>query len=142
MYVIKMNKDKTLITTVRANVYRGEKNADTLVFLLPEKYDNKNLADCKVNIEYSLQDGTVKYEQLLPESEMYNGYYKYCLDISTEITDKVGTVYINLNCVDSSNDFLLKTSVVSIDVMENKNVDILYGDTTSNDNGEFDLIEF
>lgn len=40
MYAIKMNEDKSLITTVQATIYQNEKNADTLVFLLPKYYED------------------------------------------------------------------------------------------------------
>lgn len=56
MYVIKMNEDKSLETTVEATIYQNEKNADTLVFLLPRLYEEVNLANCIALLRYILPD--------------------------------------------------------------------------------------
>lgn len=77
MYVIKMNDDKSLETTVEATIYQNEKNADTLVFLLPRLYEEVNLADCIVLLRYLLPDGTGKSEELEMSPVPYNqNYYR------------------------------------------------------------------
>ena len=53
-----MNEDKSLETTVEATIYQNEKNADTLVFLLPRLYEEVNLANCIALLRYILPDGT------------------------------------------------------------------------------------
>ena len=41
MYAIKMEDDKSLTTTIHSTIYQGEKNADTLVFVVPMMYEDE-----------------------------------------------------------------------------------------------------
>lgn len=124
MYVIKMNSDndKSLVATIKANIYQGEKKADTLVFLLPKYYEDKNLSNCTLLLRYILPNGIGKSEELEMDVEPYKEYYKYRLKISTRLTDVCGKIELWLSAVDFHDNFILKTSTTYIDVIPTKNI--------------------
>lgn len=64
MYAVKMNVDKSLQTTIKATIYQYDKNADTLVVLLPMTYEDKNISDCTVLLRYILPNEVGKSEEL------------------------------------------------------------------------------
>ena len=64
MYAIKMNDDKSLTTTIKSTIYQYEKNADTLVFLVPMSYEDINLANCTMLLRYIAPNGIGKSEEL------------------------------------------------------------------------------
>jgi len=39
VYVIKMANDKSLVNTIKSTIYRGELNANRILFLLPNEWD-------------------------------------------------------------------------------------------------------
>ena len=55
MYALKMEDGKELITTVRGTIYQNERNADTLVFLLPRTYEGTDMADCSLLMQRKLK---------------------------------------------------------------------------------------
>lgn len=123
MYVIKMNDDKSLETTVEATIYQNEKNADTLVFLLPRLYEEVNLADCIVLLRYLLPDGTGKSEELEMSPLPYNqNYYRYNLKINTRLTETAGAIELWLCALNLYDDIVLKTGTAAIEVAPVKEI--------------------
>lgn len=123
MYAIKMNEDKSLVTTIQSTIYQNEKNADTLVFLLPKYYEEENLADCAVLLRYLLPDGTGKSEKLKIEPEPYNdNYYRYRLSITSTLTETVGTVELWLEIINMYDNLVLKSGTVFIKITPSKDI--------------------
>ncbi|MCM1224804.1 MAG: hypothetical protein NC548_61180 [Lachnospiraceae bacterium] len=123
MYVIKMNDDKSLETTVETTIYQNEKNADTLVFLLPRLYEEVNLADCVVLLRYLLPDGTGKSEELEMALIPYNqNYYRYNLKMNTRLTAEAGTIELWLCALSLYDDVVLKTGTATIEVTPVKEI--------------------
>lgn len=121
MHVIKMNADKSLVTTVRANIYQGENNADTLVFLVPMTYESINLASCQMLVWYKTPNNVEHFEGLYVDSEPYKNHYRYRLGITSEITSVPGRIELRLTAVDTDNDIVLKSdsSFISVIPMSN-----------------------
>ena len=124
LYVIKMdsNNDKSLITTIKSKIYQGERNADTLVFLVPMEFENQNLADCTMLLRYILPDGTGKSEELELDVEPYNNHYRYKLKTSSKFTEISGKVELWLSAVDMYDNFILKSGSMFIDILPSKNI--------------------
>lgn len=124
MYAIKLESDKSLVTTVCSTIYQGEKKADTLVFLLPKTYDAINLADCTLLLRYILPDGTGQTEELLmhpiPHNESYN---QYLLDISTRFTEQAGEIELWLTLVDFNSDVVLESGTAIVTVHEVRSIE-------------------
>lgn len=112
-----MNEDKSLETTVEAMIYQNEKNADTLVFLLPRLYEEVNLANCIALLRYILPDGTGKSEELEMSPVPYNqNYYRYNLKMNTRLTETAGTIELWLCVLSLYDDVVLKTGTAIIEV--------------------------
>lgn len=123
MYAIKMDEDKSLVTTIHSTIYQYEKNADTLVFLLPKSYEEENLADCAVLLRYILPDGTGKSEELEIEPEPYNDrYYRYRLGITSTLTETVGTIELWLDINNMYNNLVLKSGTAFIEITPAKDI--------------------
>lgn len=126
MRIIKMNDDKSLVTTVRTPIYQNENNADTLKFLLPTSYENEDIADCVVLIMYQHADQVETFEELGFVPELYKGYYQYTLKVDTRLTSIAGRVKVRLNIVNTDKDFVLKSGHTFIDIIpmnNNPNID-------------------
>lgn len=136
MRIIKMNDDKSLVTTVRAPIYQNENNADTLKFLLPTSYENEDIANCTVLLMYQHSDNLESFEELGFVPELYKGYYQYTLKVDTKLTSIAGRVKIRLNIVNTEDDFVLKSGHTFIDI-------ISMNDSPNIDNGnKNDIIDF
>lgn len=123
MYAIKMSEDKSLVTTVQATIYQNEKNADTLVFLLPKFYEEENLADCTILLRYLLPDGIGKSEELEMSPIPYNKeYYRYNLKVNTRITAIPGIIELWLCAINLHDDVVLKTGTTTIEVTAVKEI--------------------
>lgn len=123
MYAIKMNEDKSLETTVEATIYQNEKNADTLVFLLPRYYEGENLADCNILLRYLLPDGIGKSEELEMSPLPYNKeYYRYNLKLNTRLTAMPGKLELWLCAINLHDDVVLKTGTATIEIAPVKEI--------------------
>ena len=100
MYAIKMEDTKELITTIHGTIYQNEKNADTLVFLLPRVYDETDMADCTVLMRYVLPSGSGRSEEIEMDPVPYSDeYYRYRLKLTTKFTSEFGTVMLWLTAL-------------------------------------------
>lgn len=122
MYVIKMNNDKSLNATIKSTIYQGEKNADTLVFLVPTEYEDKRVADCTLLLRYILPNGVGRSEELEPIAEKCKGYYQYRLKVSTRLTDVAGNIELWISAVDFNDNYILKSGTTHIDVVPTKKI--------------------
>lgn len=123
MYVIKMNEDKSLQTTIHTNIYQGEKNADTLIFLIPKLYGNQNIADCDLLLRYILPNGYGRSESLEIALEPYNAnYYRYDLKVGTKLTDVPGDIELWLSAISLNDNVVFKTNSVGLTVLPAKDI--------------------
>lgn len=122
MYVLKMNNDKSLVATITASIYQGERNADTLSFLIPVAYEDKNIADCTLLLRYILPNGVGRSEELELDAEPYKNYYRYRLKVSTRLTDVPGSIELWVSAVDFNDSYILKSGTAHINVLPTKRV--------------------
>lgn len=123
MYAIKMDNNKELITTVRGTIYQNEKRADTLVFLIPSTYEEKDMADCTVLLRYVLPSGSGRSEEIEMDPEPYNEeYYRYRLKLSTRFTSEFGMVKLWLTAVSLDNQVLMESSELTVPVLQRRDI--------------------
>ena len=123
MYVIKMEADKALVTTIHSIIYQGEKNSDTLVFILPRKYEDVSISDCTMLLRYILPNGIGRSEEI----EMYplphnDDYYQYRLKANTRFTAMHGTIKLWLTLLSLTDEILLTTDATTIEITPTKNI--------------------
>lgn len=128
MYAIKMNDDKSLITTIKATIYQHEKNADTLVFLLPQTYEQIDLANCTTLIRYILPNGVGKSEELEMDPEPYKTYYKYRLKITSSLTNVAGKIELWLSSIDLQDNLVFRSGAVNIEILPSKDISDYFSD--------------
>lgn len=98
MYAIKMNDDKTLVTTSRASIYRGDRDCDMLVFYLPVGYDEVSIADCTVSLNYILPNAEdISEIDLGIPVRLYKGYLVYELSVDEKLTARSGDITVWLD---------------------------------------------
>lgn len=122
MYAIKMNEDKSLMTTVKSKIYQNEKNADTLVFLVPMHYEDKNIAECTVILRYILPNKVGRSEELEMCPEPYKDYYQYRLKVSSTLTNIPGKIELWLSIIDANDDLLMKSDNIFVTVYPTKDI--------------------
>lgn len=122
MYAIKMNNDKSLTTTIKATIYQHEKNADTLVFLVPTTYDDIDMADCTMLIRYILPNGIGKSEELEMDPEPYKTYYQYRLKVTTAVTSVPGKIELWLSAIDLQDNVIFKSGTAFIEISPSKDI--------------------
>lgn len=140
LYIIKMTEDKTLITTVKTNVYQGEENADMLRFLIPKIYDNKDISTCNVFLKYILPDEENEDSiKLTLTDDNYKDFYCYATAIDISLTKSVGIVKLRIGIINEKDDFTLKTSEVYMNV---RPVIIITDDEDDNDDDDVNGLHF
>lgn len=124
MYAIKMEEDKSLTTTIQSTIYQGDKNADTLVFLIPQKYEENSLSDCDILLRYILPNGIGCSEELamypIPHNE---DYYQFRLSVASRFTDEFGDIELWLTAVNFNDDILFKTDTTIVTITPHKVID-------------------
>jgi len=123
LYAIKMGTDKSLTTTIHSTIYQGEKNADTLVFIVPKYFEEKNIADCDMLLRYILPNGCGKSEGLIMDAEPYNkDYYKFHLSVETRFTKVPGNIEVWLTAIDMYDNVVVKSGTTMVPITESKDI--------------------
>ena len=139
MYALKMEDGKELITTVRGTIYQYERNADTLVFLLPQKYEETDMADCTVYMRYVLPSGSGYSETIEMDPVPYSEeYYRYRLKAASRFTKEFGMITLWLTALKHDSEVLLETGDAVVPVLERKNIDEFLSD---DDKSKIDLMD-
>ena len=139
MYALKMEDGKELITTVRGTIYQHERNADTLVFLLPQKYEETDMADCTVYMRYVLPSGSGYSETIEMDPIPYSDeYYRYRLKAASRFTKEFGLITLWLTALKHDSEVLLETGDAVVPVLERKNIDEFLSD---DDKSKIDLLD-
>ena len=119
MYAIKMEDDKSLTTTIHSTIYQGEKNADTLVFVVQMMYEDTNLADCTLLLRYVLPNGKGYSEELAMYPIPHNKeYYQFRLSATSHFTENVGDIDLWLTAVNFEDDIVLHTDTATVTVTQ------------------------
>lgn len=128
MYVIKMENDKSLVTAIKSTIYRGELNANRILFLLPNEWEEHLLADYGVRLDYITPDGIGNSEMLAPEQDSYKGYLQFYVPVDSPMTDQEGAVELWLSILDMDETLVIKTGSNYLFVEERKTISDYYPD--------------
>lgn len=102
MYVILVNNDNTMSAPLKQRIMQRSKLVDDLWFLVPELYNNINMNDCIVCLEYLLPvSKQYKTEILSLCSDKYEDHLKYVLPLDTELTSEAGDIELQLTFLKS-----------------------------------------
>lgn len=119
---IKMNDDKSLVITIPTTIYRGERNADLITFLVPSEYEGKNMADCAFLMRYINPNNVGKSEALAYKPEKYKNYLQFSTVVNTRLTDCEGDITLWLTAMDNDDAVILKTGEAIVTVESSKDI--------------------
>ena len=128
---ILIKKDKTLHKTKYRVIYEKENRADTIQFLIDKDFF-EYIEDCNIMLQVLLPypdeehgtDVTGKMRYMEIEPELYKGYYRMTLPITTVLTKEPGEVvmwFMFFNTTDPNNIILIKTDSTKIEITPTKN---------------------
>ena len=128
---ILIKKDKTLKKTKYRVIYEKENRADTIQFLIDKDFF-EYIEDCNIMLQVLLPypdeehgtDVTGKMRYMEIEPELYKGYYRMTLPITTVLTKEPGEVimwFMFFNTTDPNNIILIKTDSTKIEITPAKN---------------------
>ena len=96
----RMDPQKRLVCTTKATIYQNESSVDAISFLLPIKYDELDIGDCIVAIEYVDPTSATQVEILEKDEEPYNEqYYRYTFPITSKFTKVAGDINFVLEII-------------------------------------------
>ena len=128
---ILIKKDKTLKKTKYRVIYEKENRADTIQFLIDKDFF-EYIENCNIMLQVLLPypdeehgtDVTGKMRYMEIEPELYKGYYRMTLPITTVLTKEPGEVvmwFMFFNTTDPNNIILIKTDSTKIEITPTKN---------------------
>lgn len=117
MYTIVMNKDKSLVATVKSVIYQRDKLVDKIKFYIPTTYDDISLEDFTARLKYIDQNGIVHSEDLVAVESDKEDFIKFVIDVDTNLTRYAGTIRIHL-------------TLNKVDMKEGKEYSLNTGETT------------
>ena len=99
MYTIIMNKDKSLTTTERTNIYQRDKLADNMQFLFPQTYGLIDLTQSIITLAYVDQGNIPHVEVLQKDLELYKDKVRCTLPVDTALTRFAGDIVIYFSII-------------------------------------------
>lgn len=106
-YVILVNDDNSMTITQKRRIMQRSKLVDDLWFLVNPTYNDKNMSNFTVLLEYVLPNSRKYCSDILElSSYRYNNYLKYVLPVDTELTAEPGDIELQLTfaCADIDDD--------------------------------------
>lgn len=133
MYIIKMNPDKSLLTTKEATIYQNEKNADTLAFLIPKEYDGEKTSECSLHLGYFLPEGSVGTILLKQDAQSdFKNYDSYSFKLTSPFTDFPGKVRLWL-VMKKGDSVVLKSGYSFLNILPSGKFEYQTGEDSSED---------
>lgn len=100
MYVILVNNDNTLSAPKKERIVQRSKLFDNFWILVPQDYNEHDMSNCTVLLEYLKPiSKDYKTEILVLSKEKYKDHLKYVLPIDTEFTKESGTLELTLTFI-------------------------------------------
>lgn len=100
MYTILICDDNSLMTTKRERIMQRSKLVDNLQFLAPRFYNEHDMSEYTVQLEYILPCSRKYCTEILRLSEeMYKDHLRYLLPFDTKLTSESGSIEIQLTFV-------------------------------------------
>lgn len=122
MYTIRFNEDKSLRQTEKRTIYQYEDNVDSLLFLLPQTYEDVIFKDCNVKLRYILPNEVGSEENLIRLTNEYKGYLQYVYPIKLKFTELKGEIELWLSITNMEDEEVLKTGSTFIRIYKQKDI--------------------
>lgn len=125
MYTILLTQDNEFVTTVKERIMQRSKLVDSFRILVDQKYNNFNMAEFTVMMEYLTPVGReYKSEILILSDELYQDKLVYTVPFDTCLTREAGDIEIQLTFIKTeldengiSKQLVRKTSPTTIKII-------------------------
>ena len=125
MYTVLVTSENELVTTVKERIMQRSKIVDTLHFLVEPMYNELDMTDFRVLLEYILPVSKQYCSELLTKSEeLYKEMLEYKLPFDTDLTKEPGNIEVQLTFVKADLDpegrslqYVRKTSPTNITIV-------------------------
>ena len=122
--ILKMSEDKNLTITKSGNTYEDENNAEIIKVLLPRIINNNDLTECIVHLCILNQDGLGDEMNISSALKEYsNNLYVADVSITNKITYKSGQIQFWIKILNTKNELVAKTNIVSYRIKEHKDIE-------------------
>jgi len=117
VYTIILNKDKSLIASIRTTLYQHESLVDKIQFLLPQNYEDIDIynGNYTVIVKYLDQANVVQSEILEKDDDLYKDYVRFVFPVTSKLTRFAGDVKIWLSIIGINTDDSIKSEVLHTD---------------------------
>ena len=124
MFYIKLEKDESLVVTVKESIFRGENLNQKIIYLIPTMIDDISVADSRVHLNYIRADGIPNVVQLEALDVQYNEEYcQYTLPVDCKITSVAGSVCTWLHFTpNSSEQIVAKSGECDLIIQDTKDI--------------------
>lgn len=112
--VILFKSNKSLSITSKSVIMQKENLADKLLFYLPLTYEDITFSDPDVTLYYRDTGNNVHSELLMSSESDKEGYIKYTLPLTSELTENAGELELWLSIVNTSSDSGVTGLITSI----------------------------
>ena len=100
MYTILITNDNEMDVSVIEPVVEGSNKANKIRFLVPQMYEDLDMSEFTVTLEYVIPKSRWSYDYVLePSEELYKGMIEYLYEITDEFTEEDGEVEVHLTFV-------------------------------------------
>ena len=100
MYTILITNDNEMDVSVIEPVVEGSNRANKIRFLVPQMYEDLDMSEFTVTLEYVIPKSRWSYDYVLePSEELYKGMLEYLYEITDEFTEEDGEVEVHLTFV-------------------------------------------
>ena len=100
MYTILITNDNEMDVSVIEPVVEGSNKANKIRFLVPQMYEDLDMSEFTVTLEYVIPKSRWSYDYVLePSEELYKGMLEYLYEITDEFTEEDGEVEVHLTFV-------------------------------------------
>ena len=97
MYTILSTKDNEMDTSIIDPIVADSNQVDKIRFLVPPMYNDLDMSEFTVTMEYTLPKSKWSYEETLEASEeLYKGMLEYLYEVTDDFTDEEGEVEVAL----------------------------------------------
>ncbi len=95
--IILLKSNKTLVITKDTRLYQGENAVDKIIFYTPETYEDLDLSEFTVVLNYENAAQKVYNETLVSQESDKDGFLMYVLPVTTKFTELAGEISMNLS---------------------------------------------
>ena len=120
MYIVVMQKDKSLLATVTTKLYQHENLVDKIFFLFPEEYHGLYLSECTAVLKYVDQGNVPHVEILEKQNELYKNKLQYFLPVDSSLTKFAGDIKLRVTFtktdMEVQKQYVLNTGEITISI--------------------------